>query len=162
GRQGAGESRGAPSSRERRRPSAGGVHGRGDPRNPAAGRLPHPAAGGRRGARVTDGSDSRLFAAGPARDDRFTVKALWTELVNLPEDPREAPREFLHRKMSEEINGLEISARNLVDFPGADWELRLSIARQCADEARHVEMFRRCFESRGGKVGQYPVLDFQY
>jgi uncharacterized ferritin-like protein (DUF455 family) len=38
----------------------------------------------------------------------------------------------------------------------------MSIARQCADEARHVEMFRRIFESRGGRIGEYPVLNFQY
>ena len=59
--------------------------------------------------------------------------------------PRHA-LEFLHRQMNEEVNGLEISARNLADFPDADWELRLAMARQCWDEARHVVMFRRCFE----------------
>ena len=59
-----------------------------------------------------------------------------------PEDPRHA-LEFLHRQMNEEVNSLEISARNLVDFQDADWELRLAMARQCWDEARHVVMFRR-------------------
>jgi uncharacterized ferritin-like protein (DUF455 family) len=38
----------------------------------------------------------------------------------------------------------------------------MCIARQCSDEARHVQMFRRIFESRGGKIGEYPVLNFQY
>ena len=28
--------------------------------------------------------------------------------------------------MNEEVNSLEISARNLADFPDADWELRLA------------------------------------
>jgi uncharacterized ferritin-like protein (DUF455 family) len=78
-----------------------------------------------------------------------------------PQDPRHA-LEFLHRQMNEEVNSLEISARNLADFPDAAWELRLSMARQCWDEARHVVMFRRCFEARGGRVGDYPVLNFQY
>jgi uncharacterized ferritin-like protein (DUF455 family) len=64
--------------------------------------------------------------------------------------------------MNEEINGMEISARNLADFPDADWELRMSMARQCWDEARHIVAFRRGFEQRGGRVGEYPVLNFQY
>jgi uncharacterized ferritin-like protein (DUF455 family) len=64
--------------------------------------------------------------------------------------------------MNEEMNGVENAARSLADFPDADWNVRMSIARQCADEARHVEMFRRIFENRGGKIGEYPVLNFQY
>jgi uncharacterized ferritin-like protein (DUF455 family) len=106
--------------------------------------------------------DPRLFAEGPARDGRFAVRELWAEMTNLPaEDPRHQ-QEFLHRQMNEEVNGLEIAARNLTDFPDADWELRLAIARQCWDEARHIVMFRRCYERRGGRVGEYPVLNFQY
>ena len=106
--------------------------------------------------------DPRLFADGPARDARFTVREVWSEMTNLAEDDPRATAEFLHRQMNEEVNGLEIAARNLADFPDADWELRLAIARQCADEARHVDMFRRCFEARGGRVGEHPVLNFQY
>ena len=106
--------------------------------------------------------DPALFAPGPARDARFTVKDRWTEMANIPpEDPRHQ-LEFLHRQMNEEVNSLEISARNLVDFPEADWELRLAMARQCWDEARHVVMFRRCCEARGGRVGEFPVLNFQF
>lgn len=108
------------------------------------------------------GLDPRLFADNPARDARFEVKDRWAEMTNLPpEDPRFLP-EFLHRQMHEEMNGLEIAARNLVDFPDVAWELRMAIARQCWDEARHIDMFRRCFERRGGRVGEYPVLNFQY
>jgi uncharacterized ferritin-like protein (DUF455 family) len=106
--------------------------------------------------------DPALFGQAPARDARFRVRERWDEMDNFPpEDPRHG-LEFLHRQMNEELNGLEIAARNLVDFPEADWELRLAIARQCWDEARHVELFRRCFERRGGRVGQFPVLNFQY
>lgn len=109
-----------------------------------------------------EGLDPRLFAANPARDARFDVKDRWVEMTNLPgEDPRFLP-EFLHRQMHEEMNGLEIAARNLVDFPDTAWELRMAIARQCWDEARHIEMFRRSLERRGGRVGEYPVLNFQY
>lgn len=106
--------------------------------------------------------DPRLFDEGPARDPRFNVKDVWREMSNpAPADPI-LTVEFLHRQMHEEMNGLEIAARNLADFPDAPWELRLEIARQCWDEARHVEMFRRCYEQRGGTVGAHPVLNFQY
>ena len=104
--------------------------------------------------------DPRLFGPPPARDARFEVKQVWAEMTN-PDDSRRTP-EFLHRQMNEELNGLEIAARNLSDFPDADWELRLAIARQCWDEARHVLMFRGCMDARGGRVGQYPVMNFQY
>jgi len=106
--------------------------------------------------------DPRLFAEGPARDPRFTVREVWGEMTNLAPNDSRFTVEFLHRQMNEEVNGLEIAARNLADFPDAPWELRLAIARQCWDEARHVVMFRRCFEERGGRVGEYEVLNFQY
>lgn len=106
--------------------------------------------------------DPQLFAEGPKRDGRFDVREMWTDMANQPSERAEVTREFLHRQMNEEINGMEISARNLVDFPNAPWELRMSMARQCWDEARHIEAFRACFERRGVRVGQYPVLNFQY
>ena len=103
-----------------------------------------------------------LFAENPARDARFEVKQLWQEMVNLPQDHADNAKEFLHRQLNEELNSLEIAARNLADFPDEEWELRMAIARQCADEARHAIAFRRLLEARGGHVGQYPVLNFQY
>ena len=106
--------------------------------------------------------DPELFAEDPARDARFCVKELWKDCVNLDDGHPLKTVEFLHRQMNEEINGLECSARTLADFPEADWELRLALARQCADEARHVAIFRRALEARGGRVGAWPVLNFQY
>ncbi len=103
-----------------------------------------------------------LFAPEPARDRRFDVRARWAECANLPADHPDKTVEFLHRQMNEEINGLECSARSLADFPDADWELRMRLARQCADEARHVLAFRRTLLGRGGRVGAWPVLNFQY
>ena len=103
-----------------------------------------------------------MFAPGPARDSRFVVKERWIECANFPIGHPEQVGQFLHRQMNEEVDSLESSARNLSDFPDAPWEIRLHLARQCADEARHARMFRRLFEKRDGKVGQYPVLNFQY
>lgn len=106
--------------------------------------------------------DAGLFAANPERDERFEVRDRWIEMVNLPRDHPDVPQEFLHRQLNEELNSLEIAARNLTDFPDAPWELRMAIARQCADEARHAIAFRRLLEQRGKRVGDYPVLNFQY
>lgn len=103
-----------------------------------------------------------IFAAGPARDSRFDVKEKWADCLNLPNTHPDRDLEFFHRQMNEEINGLENAARSLADFPEADWGVRMSIARQAADEARHVVMFRRILEKRGGWLGRYPVLNFQY
>ena len=106
--------------------------------------------------------DPELFGRAPARDERFSVKERWVECANLPAGHPLKEVEFFHRQMNEEINGMENAAQSLADFPDADWNVRMCIARQCSDEARHVLMFQRIFESRGGKVGQYPVLNFQY
>ncbi|MCU1227519.1 MAG: hypothetical protein JWO97_403 [Acidobacteria bacterium] len=106
--------------------------------------------------------DPKLFAEGPKRDSRFDVRDLWAEMQNFDASDPRLINEFLHRQMNEEINGMEISARNLADFPDAPWELRMSMARQCWDESRHIEAFRGCFERRGVEVGEYPVMNFQY
>jgi len=108
------------------------------------------------------GVEAGLFAEGPARDSRFVVKDRWVECANLPVDDPAHLVEFFHRQMNEEVTSIENSARNLVDFPDADWSLRMWLARQCADEARHAAMFRRLYERRGGVVGAYAVLNFQY
>jgi len=104
----------------------------------------------------------RLFADPPARDARFVVKQKWSEMGNFADDDPLKDAEFLHRQMNEEINSIEMCARNLADFPDADWELRMEIARQCWDEARHAVAFRNLMQTRGGRVGQFPIMNFQY
>jgi len=106
--------------------------------------------------------DPELFAEDPARDARFRVKERWVECTNMADDDPRRIVEFLNRQMNEELNGLESLARSLGDFPDVDWEIRLGLARQCADEARHTAMFRKVLEQKGGRVGEYPVLNFQY
>jgi uncharacterized ferritin-like protein (DUF455 family) len=106
--------------------------------------------------------DPKLFAEGPKRDARFDVREKWAEMDNLPANHPDMSLEFLTRQMNEELNSMEIAASNLVDFPDAPWALRMSMARQAADEARHAIAFRRLLEARGGRVGQFPVINFQY
>lgn len=103
-----------------------------------------------------------FLAESPARDPRFVVRDRWEECANLPQDHPQKTIEFLHRQMNEEIDALECSARSLCDFPDAPWEMRMFLARQCADEARHAWLFRAMFLRRGGTLGQFPVMNFQY
>lgn len=103
-----------------------------------------------------------VLAPSQARDKRFTVKTTWAEMVNHPDGTDDYRREFLHRQMNEEANVMENAAQSLVDFPDADWKIRMWLARQCSDEARHVLLYRRLMEPRGVQIGEYPVLNFQY
>jgi uncharacterized ferritin-like protein (DUF455 family) len=107
-------------------------------------------------------SVDHLFTENPARDSRFQVVDRWRDLANFDDSDPRKEFEFLHRQMNEEINGLENSARCISDFPDADWNLRMQLARQCSDEARHVVIFRGLFEKRGGTLGEFPVINFQY
>src|SRR6188508_2534747 len=106
--------------------------------------------------------DISALPMSPARDDRFKVVESWQGCANFPDgDPRKI-MEFMHRQMNEEMDATECSARTITDFPDAPWELRMFLARQCADEARHALTFKKIFEKRGGKLGEYPILNFQY
>ena len=105
---------------------------------------------------------TRLFGEPPARDRRFVVKERLAEMENYAADHPLKDAEFLHRQMNEEINSIEMCARNLADFPDAEWELRMEIARQCWDEARHAVAFRNLMQKKGGRLGQFPILNFQY
>jgi len=102
------------------------------------------------------------FGSRPARDARFTVVDRWIDCMNLPDGHPEKHLEFMHRQVNEELNVLENAARSLAEFTDADWSVRMSLARQCSDEARHAATYRRVLEERGGYVGQYPVMNFQY
>ncbi len=106
--------------------------------------------------------DPSLLAAGPAREAHIRVVDRWVECENHPDGSQEWRAEFYHRQMNEETNVLENAARNLSEFPDVEWPLRMWLARQCADEARHALAYKRLVESRGGHVGRYPVLNFQF
>ena len=106
--------------------------------------------------------DPELFGEPPARDDRFTVVDVWADCENLADDHPNKLIEFLNRQLNEELLVLENAARSLFEFPDAPWETRMWLARQCADEARHAQNYHRALEHRGGQVGMFPVLNFQY
>ena len=140
------------------------VHRGGSTGSPEAGPLPlHPARARTLTAPTLHPSlDPACFAEPAARDERFTVVDVWMDCVNLPDAHAEKANEFFHWQMNEEAAVLENAARSLYEFPEADWDLRMWLARQCADEARHTDNDKRLLLSRGGRIGQYPVLSFQY
>jgi uncharacterized ferritin-like protein (DUF455 family) len=98
----------------------------------------------------------------PARDACFRVvyrDADMHEYAGMSEISR---RERLHRHMNNEIGGLEIAAQMLIDFPDVPWELRMQLARQCWDEARHVRLLYRRLLQYGGHKGEFPVSNFEW
>lgn len=111
---------------------------------------------------TTQTFDADMFGEPQARDDRFDVRERWKDLVNYADGTPEYLREFFHRQMNEEVNVMENAAQSLADFPDEDWEIRMWLARQCADEARHTQAYLRVMAGRGIRIGEYPVMNFQY
>jgi uncharacterized ferritin-like protein (DUF455 family) len=61
-----------------------------------------------------------------------------------------------------ELQALEGAGRSLWDFPGAPWEFKMNMARQCWDEARHVQIFEKLLDHVGGEVGMYAESTFLF
>ena len=61
-----------------------------------------------------------------------------------------------------ELQALEGAGRSLWDFPDAPWEFKLNMARQCWDEARHVQIFEKLLEHVGGYPGMFPESTFLF
>lgn len=100
--------------------------------------------------------------ADPAREDCFDVVHHDIEMKNWPGVEGQAGREKLHRHMNNETGAIEIAAQCLADFPSAPWDLRMRLARQCADESRHSEVLLRRLREMGGRKGEFPVANFEW
>jgi uncharacterized ferritin-like protein (DUF455 family) len=61
-----------------------------------------------------------------------------------------------------ELQALEGAGRSLWDFPDAPWEFKLNMARQCWDEARHVQIYEKLLTHVGGEVGMFPESTFLF
>jgi uncharacterized ferritin-like protein (DUF455 family) len=68
----------------------------------------------------------------------------------------------LHGIFVGEMQALEAAGRTVWDFPDSPWEFRMNMARQCWDEARHVQTFEKLIDHVGGEVGQYPESTFLF
>ncbi len=98
----------------------------------------------------------------PAREPCFTCVNHDSEMVEWTDMSDLSRRERLHRHMNNECGALEIAAQALVDFPEVPWELRLRLARQAADEARHTSALLRRVRQLGGRKGEFPVMNFEW
>jgi len=68
----------------------------------------------------------------------------------------------LHGIYVGELQALEAAGRTLWDFPDAPWEFKMNMARQCWDEARHVQTYEKLIERAGAKIGEYPENTFLF
>lgn len=100
--------------------------------------------------------------AEPARDACFRVVRREAEMTTHEGMSELARRESVHRHMANEITSLDIAAQCLADFPEAPWGLRLELARQCWDEARHVAGLHRRLTELGGRMGEFPISAFEW
>lgn len=98
----------------------------------------------------------------PAREPCYTVVHTDAEMMEWPDMSLPSRRERLHRHMNNETAAMEIAARCLVDFPETPWDLRMQIARQVADEARHAAVLLRRLVELGGRKGEFPVANFEW
>jgi uncharacterized ferritin-like protein (DUF455 family) len=88
-------------------------------------------------------------------------------VLNEPLDP-DAPAGLtrlllrMHGIFVGELQALEGAARSLWDFPDAPWEFKMNMARQCWDEARHIQIFEKLLVHLGGEVGMFPESTFLF
>ncbi len=122
-----------------------------------------------------------------ARDERFVRTALMTRaldprLTAVPREKRsprmpltperagatEAARSLMHGIFTGEIQAMEGAGRTCWDFPVGDgpddapYELKLDMARQCWDEARHCEISVKLGDWMGSEIGEFGESTFLY
>ena len=81
-----------------------------------------------------------------------------------PDDPAALTRlrVRMHGIFVGELQALEGAGRSLWDFPDAPWEFKMNMARQCWDEARHVQIYEKLLIHCGGYVGMFPESSFLF
>src|SRR5262245_38163434 len=98
----------------------------------------------------------------PAREPCFEIVQLHHDVPESGNVTLEARQMRAHREYNQEVQTLEVAALCLVDFPDAPWELRMELARQCWDEARHSHMALHHLQNLGGWKGMYPIANLDW
>lgn len=98
----------------------------------------------------------------PARDGRWNIMQNPAEFKekDWSFDTNEGKLHLLHDLLNSEFITVERMGRILSDFPEIPWQMKLDMARQAWDEARHAEIVQRRLEELGGHVGMYPTSCF--
>ena len=69
-------------------------------------------------------------------------------------------REFfayrLHTLIYGEIDTVDRLGKMLAEFPDLPWSMRMDIAHQIWDEARHIQIVAKAAQDQGASFGQYP------
>ena len=98
----------------------------------------------------------------PARESCFEIVHLHSDVPSSEGLGLVARRKRMHREYNQEVQTLEIAALCLADFPEAPWELRMELARQCWDEARHAILYFRRLQELGGRKGEYAIANLDW
>ena len=98
----------------------------------------------------------------PAREACFTVADTDDQMISWPDWSDQSKRERIHRHMNNEMTTTEVAAQCLADFPDADWDLRMELARQVWDESRHCIGLYRRLKELGGRKGEFPIANFEW
>jgi uncharacterized ferritin-like protein (DUF455 family) len=102
--------------------------------------------------------------SGPGSGNRVSAKSRAASARLTPDrhDASDAARSLMHGIMVGEIQALEGAGRTAHDFPTGDgsgdtipFELKLDMARQAWDEARHVEISVKLSDWMGTELGQF-------
>lgn len=97
----------------------------------------------------------------PARDGRFRIIPLEEYFVSsMGETSNEIIRHLLYINAYGEMEALDMLGRILADAPELPWPMRLDLARQLWDEARHTEMSWRRMEELGGVPDPIPPIPY--
>jgi len=98
----------------------------------------------------------------PARDKRWNViqPGQTFEEKNWSFDTEEGKLHLLHDLLNSEFITVERMGLILSDFPEIPWQMKMDMAHQAWDEARHAEIVQRRLEELGGHVGMYPTSFF--
>jgi uncharacterized ferritin-like protein (DUF455 family) len=75
-------------------------------------------------------------------------------------DTNDGKLHLLHDLLNSEFITVERMGRILSDCPEIPWQMKLDMARQAWDEARHAEIVQRRLEELGGHVGMFPTSCF--
>ena len=68
----------------------------------------------------------------------------------------------MHGILVGELQALEAAGRTVWDFPELEWGFKMNMARQCWDEARHVQIYEKLLQHYEGEVGDYPENTFLF
>jgi len=94
----------------------------------------------------------------PARDARFKPLEPGKKMPRAkPLETPEGRVRLLHIALINlEIPAIEVCGRMIAEFPEAPWEMKLELAHQIWDEARHAILCADRLQELGGQIGQFP------